>query len=179
MTPSVRMTCRNDVCLTNYFLLTTPVRLLLVHDCVWLNWLTLPVRMLSPVQRLSTTMLSPGLVWPPFIASGEPNRNHRLQGFHYRCSFVLCVGNACQLRGNHVLASRCPAMEVYSDFSIPAFSRHVTMYGVIDFSLQECDFFMFSKYVHVLSTSFWWTWRKSEVSKIKLNQEIHIAYNVF
>jgi hypothetical protein len=44
---------------------------------------------------LRLTNFSPCLVRPPFITSGEPERNHRLQGCHYRCSGMCCVGNVC------------------------------------------------------------------------------------
>jgi hypothetical protein len=39
--------------------------------------------------------LIPGLVWPPFITSREPDRTHRLQGFQSCCSPMRCVGYAC------------------------------------------------------------------------------------
>jgi hypothetical protein len=38
---------------------------------------------------------TPGLVWPPFVALGEPDRNRRLKGFHYCCACMRCVGNMC------------------------------------------------------------------------------------
>jgi hypothetical protein len=41
----------------------------------------------------------------------------------------MCVNSLAKVRclANGVLASRCLAMDIYSDFIIPAFSRHVTV----------------------------------------------------
>jgi hypothetical protein len=52
------------------------------------------------------------LVWPVFISSGEPDRTHRLQGFHHCCSCMRCVGNI--INSMATIASRCLAMNVYS-----------------------------------------------------------------
>jgi hypothetical protein len=43
----------------------------------------------------STWECSPSPVMSPFITSGEQDRTHRLQGFHYCCSCMRCVGNVC------------------------------------------------------------------------------------
>jgi hypothetical protein len=38
---------------------------------------------------------SPGVVRPPFISSGELDRNRLLQDFSFCCSYMRCVGNVC------------------------------------------------------------------------------------
>jgi hypothetical protein len=50
-------------------------------------------RFLLPWKASVWWIFSSALVWPPFIASGEPNRGHRLQGFHYCSSWERCLGN--------------------------------------------------------------------------------------
>jgi hypothetical protein len=40
-------------------------------------------------------ILSSVLTYPPSITSREPHRTHRLQGFHYCCSYMHCAGCAC------------------------------------------------------------------------------------
>jgi hypothetical protein len=41
---------------------------------------------------------------------------------------VLIPYQTIRCLANRVLASRCLAMDVYSDFTLPAFGRHVTIY---------------------------------------------------
>jgi hypothetical protein len=54
----------------------------------------------------------------PFINTGEPNRDHRLQGFHF-VSRLRFVGYAC----NTVVKNRCPATDVYSLLQLNARER--------------------------------------------------------
>jgi hypothetical protein len=74
----------------------------------WLDLFALPLQSLIRAHNLwlsktrsmlSWTKLIPDLLLPTFITSREPDRAHRLQGFHYSCSCMLWV-KCCQIRGN-------------------------------------------------------------------------------
>jgi hypothetical protein len=107
-----------------------------------MNWLMTAVRMLLEL----TNELS-------FITQGEPTRDYYFEQIVYGfVSFVAtgmclpsrcpamnysasthCHVNAYQFRSDQSVvsdtrpANRCPAVDVYSDFTTPAFSRHVTI----------------------------------------------------
>jgi hypothetical protein len=71
---------------------------------------------------------------PPFTPQCKTNIKHYFQQFRlFRvypllCKHELIPWHAKCCLANRVLASRCLAMNVCSDFTIPAFSHHVTIY---------------------------------------------------
>jgi hypothetical protein len=62
-------------------------------------------------------------------------------GFH-TFWHTRCHKNIRQLRSNRALASCCPAMDVHSHFTVPAFSRHVTVsIDIVLYSSHICSAF--------------------------------------
>jgi hypothetical protein len=107
----------------------------LVISLLWMTWTTNILRLLNELS---------------FITRGEQTRDHHNQQFVYwsvpsvatgiRVSQSLTSSRLFRLSGvmalvitetclaNRVLACRCPAMVVHSDFTIPTFSCHVTIW---------------------------------------------------
>jgi hypothetical protein len=126
--------------------LHTPYECWLLYDCFlqYESYIWLP------------NCSAPGLVWSPFITSGEPDRTYRLQGFHCCCSCMGCIGNVRNFRGNRVSASRCLAMDVYSDFTIPAFRHPSVVDSVISGTCLPSRCLAGVTYVTIITGKFIW-----------------------
>jgi hypothetical protein len=91
-------------------------------------------RIFSP-SHLLERRLSLVITLIHFLASGKTNRDRRLQGFQqsffkkslpWICMCPKSVATIIRCRGT-CFTSRCLAMTVFSDSTIPAFRRHFTV----------------------------------------------------
>jgi hypothetical protein len=82
----------------------------------------------SPYVTSSVTRrcVASQLFWDPrYIASGRIYRKHPFYRYPNNTSIVPCLFVAAET----CLPSLCLAMNVYSEFTIPGFGRHVTVFG--------------------------------------------------
>jgi hypothetical protein len=148
-----------------------------------MNWLATPVRLLDEF----TNELS-------FITRGEPKRDHRNQDFVFCyvyirchsdtfaeplwCKRVLIAGNssflpACLLLRNPMFTNRCPTMDAHFDFTIPVFSRHITILNekcIYKFWSSSVWIFLSSTYYYIsVRPKYLGQWKEEE-NKIKIKR---------